>query len=203
MIYVIVILLSYLLGSSNMALYLSLLKGVNFRDKGSGNLGASNATILMGWKAGVLVGAHDIGKAFLAVFLANILFPQVPYIGAAAGVAAVIGHIFPFYLKFRGGKGFASFLGMTLGLNWKFALIVMALVVLATLVTDYIVSGTFTAIAIVPTYIGIADRSPVAAAIILVATGAILYKHFENIKRLCNGTEIGLRSTIKGKNRVK
>ena len=157
----------------------------------------------MGWKAGVLVGAHDIGKAFLAVFLANILFPQVPYIGAAAGVAAVIGHIFPFYLKFRGGKGFASFLGMTLGLNWKFALIVMALVVLATLVTDYIVSGTFTAIAIVPTYIGIADRSPVAAAIILVATGAILYKHFENIKRLCNGTEIGLRSTIKGKNRVK
>jgi glycerol-3-phosphate acyltransferase PlsY len=186
-----------------MALYLSLLKGVNFRDKGSGNLGASNATILMGWKAGILVGIHDIGKAFLAVFLANILLPNVRYIGAVAGVAAVIGHIFPFYLKFKGGKGFASFLGMTLALNWKFALIVLALVLLATLITDYIVSGTFTAIAVVPTYIGISDKSLIVAAIILIATAVILFKHFENIKRLCNGTEIGLRSTIKGKNRVK
>lgn len=202
MAYVIVVILSYLLGSSNMALYLSLLKGVNFRDKGSGNLGASNATILMGWKAGVLVGVHDIGKAFLAVLLARFIFPETAYIGAAAGVAAVIGHIFPFYLKFKGGKGFASFLGMTLGLNWKFALIVMAIVVLATFITDYIVSGTFTAIVIVPAYIGIADKSIIAAAIILIATAAILFKHFENIKRLLNGTEIGLKSTIKGKNRV-
>lgn len=201
--YAVSILIGYLLGSSNMALYLSLAKGVNFRDKGSGNLGASNAAILMGWKAGILVGIHDIGKAFLAVFLARLLFPQVSHIGAAAGVAAVIGHIFPFYLKFRGGKGFASFLGMTLALNWKFALVLLILIVLATILTDFIVSGTFTAITLVPVYIGIVEKSIFAAGIILIATAAILYKHIENIRRLRIGTEIGLRSTLRGENRVK
>ena len=201
--YAVSVLIGYLLGSSNMALYLSLARGVNFRGQGSGNLGASNAAILMGWKAGIIVGLHDIGKAFLSVFLARLLFPQLVYVGAAAGVAAVIGHIFPFYLKFRGGKGFASFIGMTLALNWKFALIVLVLVVLATLVTDFIVSGTFTAIAVVPVYMGIAEKSVIAAGIILVATSAILYKHIENIRRLRSGTEIGLRSTLRGENRVK
>lgn len=200
--YLISVILGYLLGSSNMALYLSLIKGVDFRGKGSGNLGASNATVLMGWKAGVLVGIHDIGKAFFAVFLSRLLFPALPYIGAVAGVSAVIGHIFPFYLRFRGGKGFASFLGMTLALNWKFALIVLALVVLATVLTDYIVAGTVTAITVVPAYLGIAGRSPVFAAIILVATVVIIFKHLENFKRIRNGTEIGLRSTIRGKHRV-
>ena len=201
--YAVSVLMGYLLGSSNMALYLSLAKGINFRNQGSGNLGASNAAILMGWKAGILVGIHDIGKAFLAVFLAKLLFPQLVYVGTVAGVAAVIGHIFPFYLKFRGGKGFASFIGMTLALSWKFALVLLVLIILATLITDFIVSGTFTAIAAVPIYIGIAEKSAVAACIILVATAAILYKHIENIKRLRSGTEIGLRSTIKGENRSK
>lgn len=201
--YAVSVLIGYLLGSSNMALYLSLARGINFRNQGSGNLGASNAAILMGWKAGILVGIHDIGKAFLSVFMAKLFFPQLVYVGAAAGVAAVIGHIFPFYLKFRGGKGFASFIGMTLALNWKFALIVLILVVLATLVTDFIVSGTFTAIVVVPVYMGIAEKSAIAASIILVATTAILYKHIENIRRLRMGTEIGLRSTLKGENKVK
>ena len=201
--YAVSVLIGYLLGCSNMALYLSLARGVDFRNQGSGNLGASNAAILMGWRAGIIVGIHDIGKAFLSVYLARLLFPQLSWVGAAAGVAAVLGHIFPFYLKFRGGKGFAAFLGMTLALSWKFALVLLALIVIATLVSDFIVSGTFTAIAAVPVYVGITEKSAVAAAIILVAAAAILYKHIENIKRLRNGTEIGLRSALKGENRVK
>lgn len=73
--------------------------------------------ILMGWKAGIIVGAHDIGNPALAVILARVLFPELEYAAAAAGVASVLGHIFPFYLKFKGGKGFTSYLGMTLALN--------------------------------------------------------------------------------------
>ena len=65
--YILVILLSYVLGCSNMALYLSKLRGVDMRKGGSGNLGASNAMILMGWKAGIIVAVHDIGKAVVAV----------------------------------------------------------------------------------------------------------------------------------------
>jgi len=201
--YVITILMAYLLGCSNMAVYIAKLRKVDLRGSGSGNPGASNAAILMGWPAGILVGAHDIGKAYLAVFLAKLLFPDLYGIAEAAGVACVLGHIFPFYLKFKGGKGFASYLGMTLALNWKFALIVMAAVVLVTLITDYLVIGTFTTIVAVPAYVGITGRSWLLAAILGVGTAVIFFKHRENIVRLIKGTEIGLRSTAKGEHRVK
>ena len=201
--YVLVILMGYLLGSSNMALYLTKLKKVDPRAGGSGNLGASNAMILMGWKAGIIVGIHDIGKSALAVILARVLFPDLEYAAAAAGVASVLGHIFPFYLKFRGGKGFASYLGMTLALNWKFALVVLALVVVITLVTDYVVMGTFTTITLVPVWMGISSHSFILPLILLIGTAVILYKHRENITRLRNGTEIGLRSANRGDHRAK
>ena len=115
----------------------------------------------------------------------------------------MLGHIFPFYLKFRGGKGFASFLGVTLALNWKLALIVLAAVVIVTVVTDYIVCGTFTAIVAVPVYMGVATRSWLPALILAAATVVIFYKHRENIPRMLNHTELGLRSAIRGENRVK
>lgn len=180
--YILVILLSYVLGCSNMALYLSKLRGVDMRKGGSGNLGASNAMILMGWKAGIIVAVHDIGKA---------------------GVACVLGHMFPFYLRFRGGKGLASYLGMTIALNWKFALIVLAVVAIVTLITDYIVVGTVTTVILVPTYFGITAGSVLLASILCVATVAIIIKHKENYVRIFNGTEIGLRRANRGDDRVK
>lgn len=194
---------AYALGCSNMAFYLSKLHKVDFRGGGSGNLGASNATILMGWKAGILVAIHDAGKALLAVLLANLLFPNLPNVGAVAGVAAVLGHIFPAPLRFRGGKGFASYVGMTLALNWKFALVVLGIVVLVTVITDYIVVGTTTTVLLVPSYLGWAHRSFLLTGILLIGTLVILYKHRENYVRMANGTEIGLRSAAKGERRIK
>lgn len=201
--YLLVIVAAYLLGCSNMALYISKMKKIELRDGGSGNLGASNATALMGWRAGITVAVHDIGKSALAVVLAKLLFPQLPNIGAVAGVASVLGHIFPFYLKFKGGKGFASYIGMTLALNWKLALVIMALVLIVTLITDYIVVGTTLTILTVPVYLGIAEHSILLALILCIATAVIIYKHRMNYVRIYNGTEIGLRSVAKGKHRVK
>jgi len=200
--YLIAAVLGYLLGSSNMAYYIAKAKKADLTSAGSGNLGASNATILLGWKAGIAVGIHDIGKAALAVIAAQLLFPWVEHIGSVAGVACVLGHIFPFWLKFKGGKGFASYIGMTLALNWKLALCVLLAVVLVTLITDYIVCGTFTTIVAVPVYMGIAAHSVLPALILLVATAVIFYKHRENIPRMLNGTEIGLRSAIRGDNKL-
>jgi glycerol-3-phosphate acyltransferase PlsY len=197
------ILLGYFLGCSNMAVYIAKLKKVDLRSSGSGNPGTSNAVILMGWKIGILVGLHDIGKAYLAVALAKLLFPELAAVAEVAGIACVLGHIFPFYLKFKGGKGFASYIGMTLALNWKFALIVMVVVALITLVTDYLVLGTFTTILAVPVYMGIATKSLLAVLILCVGTAVIFYKHRENMVRLYKGTEIGLRSTARGDHRVK
>ena len=201
-IYTLVALLGYLIGCSNMAFYVSKYKKVDMRASGSGNLGASNAMILMGWKTGILVAIHDIGKAVLTVVLAKHFCPQLPFIGAVAGVSCVLGHMFPFYLRFKGGKGFASYLGMTLALNWKFALVVMVIVVIVTLISDYIVVGTVTTILIVPAYMGYITRSLQLVAILCIATAAILYKHRENYFRILNGTEIGLRRANRGEHRL-
>lgn len=201
--YSLLILMGYCLGCSNMAYYLAKGRNADLRSGGSGNLGASNAVVLLGWQAGVLTAVHDIGKAFLAVLLAKWLFPELLFAGAAAGVSCVLGHIFPFWLKFRGGKGFASYFGMTLALNWKLALILCIAIIAVTLITDYIVCGTLTTVITVPIYLGIHHRSLLLALILCIATVVILYKHRENYPRMRNGTELGLRSALKGENRLK
>lgn len=200
LLYIAILILAYLMGCSNMALYLSKYKGVDLRSSGSGNLGASNAMVLMGWGPGVIVALHDIGKALLAVVLARHFGQGLPFIGAAAGVACVLGHMFPCFLRFRGGKGFASYLGMTLALNWKFALLVMVIVALVTFISDYIVVGTVTTVVLVPAYMAF-TRGLYFSAILCIATAAILIKHRENYVRIYRGTEIGLRKANRGDHR--
>ena len=201
--YILVIALGYLLGCSNMAKYIAAMKKVDLSAGGSGSPGASNAVILMGWGAGVLVAVHDIGKAALAVVLARLLFPDAPLIGAAAGVAAVLGHIYPFWMKFQGGKGFASYLGMTIALHWKFAIAVLLLVVAVTLITDYIVAATTTTIVLVPIGLGILTQSLILPLILLIASLVIAWKHKDNYVRMYNGTEIRFRKAGRGDYRVK
>ena len=195
--YIQVILLSYLIGSSSMSYYLSILKGVDLQKHGSKNLGASNTMILLGWKSAIIVAIHDILKAVLAIYLAGLIAP-LSNIQAIAGVACIFGHIFPFYLHFKGGKGFASYIGMTFALNWKFGLCLLLIILIVTVISDYIVSGTFTTILITPIYFGIERNSLYLALILLIASALILYKHRENIIRLSNGSEIGLRKAHRG-----
>ena len=194
--------LGYLFGCSNMAFYLGRLRGVDVRAGGSGNLGASNVMVLMGWGAGVLTAVHDIAKGALVILLVRRLFPAVPYIGFVAGTAAVIGHNFPVFLRFRGGKGFATYFGMTLSCSWKIALIILVAGVLLTLVTDYIVVATMSTVVFYPVYVAWA-RGWVALLIVCAASLAVIVKHRENFTRLLNGTEIGLRKAHSGKLRVK
>ena len=201
--YLSAILIGYVLGCSNMAYWLSLIKHVDIRKNGSGNLGASNATVLLGWGAGVLVAVHDIGKAVLAVILAKLLFPEAEAVGAVAGVACVMGHIFPFYLKFKGGKGLASFWGLILALNWKVALAMLLLGILITVVTDFISLAALSISVTAPMGIWLLDGGVLIPLILLVATVVMILKHIENIQRIRNHTEIGLRSTAKGEKRIK
>lgn len=201
--YTFAVTIGYLLGCSNMAYWLSLIKKVDIRKNGSGNLGASNATVLLGWGAGVIVAVHDIGKAVLAVLLAKFLFPELEYVGAAAGVACVLGHIFPFYLKFKGGKGLASFWGMVLALNWKVALGLLVLGLVITVVTDFISLAALSISVTAPVGIWLTTGGFVVPMILCIATVVMIFKHIENIQRIMNHTEIGLRSTAKGEKRIK
>ena len=124
--YILAALLGYALGCLSPAYLLARRKGFDIRSTGSQNAGASNAFITMGAKSGVAVGLCDMAKSCAAALLAALLFPTLPGAAAVAGTAAVLGHIFPFYLKFRGGKGFAPFLGLTLALDWRFFLGILA-----------------------------------------------------------------------------
>ncbi|MBR6575061.1 MAG: glycerol-3-phosphate acyltransferase [Clostridia bacterium] len=199
MLQLLVILLAYGLGCSNMALYLSKWNKVDLRAGGSGNLGASNATLLLGWKAGVLTAVHDTGKALLAVLLAQLLCPGSELMAAAAGIACVLGHIYPAPMKFRGGKGFAPYVGMTLALHWKFALVVLGVILLVTLLTDYIVVGTTTTVLMVPSYLGWTRQNLWLACILLIGTIVIICKHRENYIRIWNGTEFRTTAAFRRK----
>ena len=200
--YLISALLGYLLGCSSMALYISKLKGVNITKSGTGNLGASNAMVLMGWGAGVLVAVHDIGKAVLASFLAKWLFPEAAYAGITAGAASTMGHMFPFYLRFKGGKGLASYFGMILAWNWKIALIVFAAGVVITLATNYIVIATVSIVLFFPIYLAF-TAGWVPAVITAAVSLVMIWKHRVNFVRLKNGTEVGFRKANSGELRVK
>lgn len=200
--YIVAVLIGYLLGCSSMALYIGKYKKVDIRNNGTGNLGASNAMMLMGWGAGVLTALHDIGKAALAVWLCRRLFPAAPYVGLVAGVGAVLGHNFPFYLRFKGGKGLAAFWGMTLMVNWKFALAVAVGITLITLITDYIFIGTIAAAAATPVFVYF-TLSAAAAFIVSVASVCIIARHRDNFIRLRNGTEKGFRRANSGRERIK
>ena len=199
--YVLTALLGYLIGSSNLAYYIARRRGINIHSTGTGNPGASNAMMLMGWKTGILVGAHDIGKAALAALLCGLLFPELPLAREIGGAACVLGHLFPFYLGFRGGKGFASSLGVILALNWRFALILGVAIVVLVLITDYIVVGTMLTVVSYPIYC-LATRQFMAAALLAMVSLIIIYKHRANFVRIMNGTEVGLRRANRGELRV-
>ncbi len=200
--YIWAILGGYLLGCSSMAFYLSKLSKKDIRKNGSGNLGASNTMALLGWKAAVLVGVHDIGKGVLAVLLARWSFPELEYIGAVAGVACVLGHIFPFYLKFKGGKGLASYLGMLAALDWRLGIVIALLLVLVTVITNFIALGTLTTIVVAPA-VTLFAAGWIVALILCAASVVMVFKHLENIRRIVKGEEIGFRNAAKGKHRMR
>ena len=200
--YLMIALMGYLFGRSNLAFFLGKARGFDIRDHGSNNAGASNATVTMGLKIGFLVGLHDVVKSFAAAFLAALLFPAVPGAAAVAGVAAVLGHIFPFYLRFQGGKGFASFLGLTLALDWKFFLAIILIVACITFISDYIVPGTLTTIISFPLYLFLRHFGILIIVVVCIASIVILLKHLVNIKRLITGEEIGLRRAMSKEDKI-
>ncbi len=199
--YILAVVIGYACGCVNPASMMAKKRGFDIRDRGSNNPGTSNAVITMGWKAGVLVGAIDILKAAIPVLIIRFVFPDAPIAMAVAGAASVLGHIFPVTMRFKGGKGFAPFLGMCLGLDWRIFLCIVVGIAVITIATDYIALATLFTVVFEPIIMGILRHSWIVAAVIAVASLVIILKHIENIKRILTGKEIGLRSTMgkKGK----
>ena len=183
-----VFLFAYLLGSIPFGVVLAKFKGVDLRKHGSGNIGATNVNRTLGKAAGILTLLGDCGKGYLAAWVAGQLL-ETPWGIAGAGLMAFLGHIFSIFLKFKGGKGVATGLGVFLYLMPEAALSSMGVFALSLALTRYVsVSSILAAISIPGLGIYFGASGPfisVAAAAAIITS----IRHHENIQRLIDGTE--------------
>lgn len=180
--------LSYLLGSVPFGVLIARYKKVDIRRHGSGNIGATNVNRALGKKAGVLTLVLDCAKGALPVALAQ-NFTGDDFQAAGAGMAAFLGHLFPVFLKFKGGKGVATGLGVFLYATPLAALCCVAVFAVAVAVSRYVSLGSMLAALSLPLF-GCLLQVPVSYG---YASGAvavlIVFKHRANIERLLAGTE--------------
>jgi glycerol-3-phosphate acyltransferase PlsY len=190
-------LIGYLFGCIQSAYLIGKLVGkLDIRNQGSGNAGASNITSTLGVKYGVIVGLVDILKGMFAVLVVKWLYPDLPTLAFLSGLMAVIGHIFPFYMRFRGGKGVAALVGMMLGVDWVLGMIFILLVAVPALITDYIVAGSFTTFVALPIVAYVQGHPFWILVICLVLTVLCFYLHRANIRRIRAGEELKIRATV-------
>jgi len=193
-------LIGYLFGCIQAAFIISKTVGkMDIRDHGSGNAGASNITTIMGLKFGVIVGVVDILKGFFAVLVVKWIYPANPDLAYLAGIMAILGHIFPFYMNFRGGKGVAALVGMMFGIDWKLGILFALLVLIPALLTDYIVVGSFTTFTALPIVTYLLDYPLVFSIFGLFLTVLIFYLHRFNIQRIRDKEETKISSVLKKK----
>ncbi len=180
--------LAYVFGSIPFAVLVARLKNVDLRQQGSGNIGATNVARTLGKTAGLLTLVGDGGKGFLSGWVAGRLLDQ-PWEIAIAGLLAYCGHVCSVFLKFKGGKGVATGLGVFLYLMPLAAASGFVVFVLTLVTTKYVSLSSLLAAVCLPLF-GILFEAPQPAVIIsLVMAGITFYKHRENIERLRAGTE--------------
>jgi len=180
----------YLLGSVSFALLLVRWRtGRDIRTVGSGNAGATNVLRAHGKALALAVALLDIAKGAAAVLLVRTVTGDPRY-AAAAGFAAILGHVFPVFSGFRGGKGVATAVGAFLVLAPLGTLACMAVFVLAVAVTRYVSVGSIVAIVLLPPAARVLSHAPDAVLIAAAATAVlVVLKHLDNIKRLARGEE--------------
>ena len=190
-----VVVAAYLIGTIPFALLLARRWGADPREVGSGNLGAANVMRASGVTAGVLVAALDMAKGAASVWLARSV-SGVAEVAAVAGVAAIVGHVYPVWLRFRGGKGVATACGVFSVLTPL--AVPPALVIFAAVVwlTQYISLGSVLASAALPP-IAYVSGSPAASVLAAAAASALIaFRHRANVKRVWTGTERRLGARV-------
>lgn len=193
-------LIGYLFGCFQTAYIVGRVKGkIDIRKHGTSNAGASNVTIVLGWKYGAVTALTDIFKAAAAVLLIGALFPNSKELLFITGAFAILGHIFPFFLKFKGGKGAASLIGMSLAIDLKIAVIAILTIVIITLLIDYIALGSIAMFLALPISTHIFHYSIICTIIGIGLALICIYKHYINIIRIMRKEEAGLRVVVKNK----
>lgn len=204
-IYIIVLIMAYLIGSINFSIILSKkMAGFDVREKGSGNAGTTNMLRTVGKKAALITLLCDILKGIVPVLLAVLIGNiannfgaeiRVDYLAQIAGIATVIGHTFPIYFGFKGGKGVATSLGVVLMTNWKIGLICLVFALVLMALTRMVSMGSVGAAVLFPvltlfihTNYTISEGSSYLIYSIILAL-IVAFNHRSNIQRILSGTE--------------
>jgi len=192
MINFLLILASYLIGSLPFGLFIGKLAGTDVRKEGSGNIGATNVSRVLGKKLGAATLCCDVLKSYLPMLAAQKLLAGQDNAGlwvAVCGLAAVVGHIFPLYLKFKGGKGVATALGMFLFLSPMAVGLALLCFLAAVWFSGFVSVGSLVAATVLPLILWLIGAPLTTVIVCLPVTVLIWLKHHENIARLRRGEE--------------
>lgn len=185
--------IGYGLGALSPAALISALKKKDLRQNGTGNLGATNTLLVFGKAYGIAVMIFDVLKAFFAIKIVKILFPKFAIAGLIAGCFSVVGHIFPAYLNFRGGKGVATFAGLILAYDAPTLVVLFGIAIALMMFTDFGPSGPISAAILFPVWLGIKVKSAVVFGAIAAVGGLIICKHREDFQKIKDGRELRVR----------
>lgn len=185
--YIIVAVISYLLGSVSFSVLISTLIGIDIRKKGSGNAGATNMARIYGAVPGFLTFGLDALKAAASAYIGNYFLGDVGI--AVAGMCCLIGHCFPVFYKFKGGKGVSVGGGLAFAMDWRIGVFVIAVFLIVALATKKVSAGS--CVAAVSIVVATIIFRPSVPLIVLTVIGMLLviFQHRGNIKRLKDGTE--------------
>lgn len=191
----VMLLMGYLIGSNNFAIIYSRLKKDDIRKHGSGNAGATNVLRTYGKGAAALVFALDVLKGVIAVIIAKLFYPYTDICACIAAGGAILGHNFPCYYDFKGGKGVATSFAALLVLNWQVALTALGVFLIVVLISRYVSLGSVAAAVGAPTAaivfkcLNMFDVS-LAFCVFTVCVGLLcIIRHKENLKRIAKGKE--------------
>lgn len=179
--------IGYLLGSANTSLIVGKFYGIDIRQHGSGNAGATNALRTLGKSAAAMVGLGDVLKGVVSCLAGLYLYGDTGLM--IGGLAAVLGHNWPVYFGFKGGKGIFTSFSVVMMMDWKLGLILIGIFIIVVAITRYISLGSMLGAALFPVTAFVFGKSVefiVFATLIAVLAVA---RHQANIKRIVNGTE--------------
>tara|TARA_B100000674_G_scaffold443334_1_gene408222 strand:+ start:1426 stop:2004 length:579 start_codon:yes stop_codon:yes gene_type:complete len=174
---------------------------VNVKNQGSKNAGASNGVLLFGWAYGVFIGLVDLMKAYIPVSICLTLTQFDMFLASIVGGGVILGHIYPFFMNFNGGKGMSSYFGMILALDFSFGMILLFLSAIFLMVTNYVAVATILILIIVPSreffQSSYMHNHLEFVLSLLFFSMLIISKHLENLIKIKNGTETTFWSVFK------
>jgi len=203
------IFLAYLAGSVPTSVWIGkIFYGIDIRNEGSGNAGATNTIRVLGIKAGVPVMLFDVFKGWFTIYLSRYFIPatfspdQIILYKIGSGISAVIGHVYPVFAQFRGGKGIATLLGVGIALYPYPILVVLGLFIIVLVITHYVSVSSMTAAISFPLVVVLIFHQQSVPLIFLSVFVAVFvpFTHRTNIKRLLDGTESKFSLKKKTKN---